>query len=167
MERQTVIKPPQNPAQRKRYVRKKEVPYVFLAGSIEMGAAEDWQTVYTEKFTQAGYGVFNPRRDDWDASWVQNYESPQFYQQVTWELGNINIADIVVMRFASGTQSPISLLELGIIAGQNGFKEYKDRVVFVICPEDFWRYGNVQVTCDYFGIPLYNTDEEFFNEFGL
>ena len=40
--------------------------HVFLAGSIEMGKAEDWQSEMTKFFNELDWGVFNPRRDDWD-----------------------------------------------------------------------------------------------------
>ena len=39
---------------------------IFLAGSIEMGKAEDWQTKVTEKFKPYDVLILNPRRDDWD-----------------------------------------------------------------------------------------------------
>lgn len=54
--------------------RKGVVPRsLFLAGSIEMGVAVDWQTSLT-KFLERPENrmgcdfVFNPRRDDWDSS---------------------------------------------------------------------------------------------------
>lgn len=54
---------------------------VFLAGSIEMGKAIDWQTELGEFFHKQGWDVFNPRRDDWNSTWKQEYDNPQFYQQ--------------------------------------------------------------------------------------
>ena len=44
---------------------------VFLAGSIEMGNADNWQEKATKTFIDKGWIVFNPRRDDWDSSWEQ------------------------------------------------------------------------------------------------
>lgn len=58
-----IYKPPCNIA--KRDFSKK---YVFLAGTIEMGKSEDWQSDITSFFTDRGWGVFNPRRDDWDSN---------------------------------------------------------------------------------------------------
>ena len=40
---------------------------VFLAGSIEMGAAEDWQTRLVASLD--GVVALNPRRAAWDSSW--------------------------------------------------------------------------------------------------
>jgi hypothetical protein len=44
---------------------------VFLAGSIEMGVAEDWQTIVSNKMEELEMPItiFNPRRDSWDSSW--------------------------------------------------------------------------------------------------
>lgn len=116
-------------------------PFVFLAGSIEMGAADNWQ----QRVALALDGqliVLNPRRDDWDSSWVQSKDNPQFRAQVEWELAALDRADVVLMYFDPATHSPISLLELGL---------YHNKMV-VCCPEGFWRKGNVDIVCEWFGI---------------
>lgn len=122
-------------------------PTVFLAGSIEMGKAEDWQTEMARFFFESGYTVFNPRREDWDSSWKQEYENPQFFQQVTWELNALEQANVIVMYFVPETQSPISLLELGLFANS--------KKLHVVCPQGFWRKGNIEIVCDRYEIPLY------------
>ena len=63
-----IYKPPMNIAKRDMATR-----YVFLAGSIggnlETGTlCEDWQAEMTEFFNLHNWGVFNPRRDDWNSS---------------------------------------------------------------------------------------------------
>ena len=63
-----IFKPPMNVAKRDR--NKKSV---FLAGSIEMGKAEDWQARVGNLFLEQNYNVFNPKREDWDASWIQSF----------------------------------------------------------------------------------------------
>ena len=122
-------------------------PSVFLAGSIEMGAAENWQTDKAMFFQRLGFDVFNPRRHDWDASWEQKFENPQFYQQVNWELHALEAADLILMYFAPSTKSPISLLELGLFA--------ESRKIVVVCPDEFWRRGNVEIVCNRYNIPFY------------
>jgi len=123
---------------------------VFLAGSIEMGLAENWQGI-VEKFLQnKPVTIFNPRRDDWDPSWKQEKNNPQFNQQVNWELDRLTQADIIFMYFEPNTKSPISLLELGAFAYKN---------IMVCCPDGFWRKGNVEIFCERNGIPLYNNLE--------
>jgi hypothetical protein len=124
------------------------VPMVFLAGSIEQGKAVDWQAELGAQLDKQGCIVLNPRRDDWDATWEQSRDNPQFYEQVMWELMGLDLADVVAMYFQPGTQSPISLLELGLIA--SGWK------AMVCCPEGFWRKGNVDIVCEMMEIPLFN-----------
>jgi hypothetical protein len=122
---------------------------IFLAGSIEMGVAEDWQTEIETLFKDVSrVTLFNPRREEWDASWTQDIENPQFYQQVNWELNALEKSDLIFMYFAPGTKSPISLLELGLFA-------HTGKMV-VCCPEGFWRKGNVDIVCDRYGIPVFS-----------
>ena len=83
-----IFTPPQNISTRNRLKKS-----VFLAGSIEMGSAEDWQKSLGEWLSEKNYNVFNPRRTDWDSSWIQSYENPQFSQQVKWELNSLDKAD--------------------------------------------------------------------------
>jgi hypothetical protein len=123
-------------------------PSIFLAGSIEMGAAENWQSKILNDFKRYDILFFNPRRDDWDSSWKQELNNPQFYEQVTWELDHLNKADIIALYFDPNTKSPISLLELGLYANT--------RSVVVCCPDEFWRKGNVDIVCQRYGIPVFN-----------
>lgn len=120
---------------------------IFLAGSIEMGVAEDWQSKIVDVLRNKNVTILNPRRDDWDSSWIQEQSNPQFNQQVNWELNNLDRADIIFMYFAPETKSPISLLELGRYVGTN---------MIVCCPEGFWRKGNVDIVCTRHNTPLFN-----------
>ena len=70
---------------------------VFLAGTIEMGNSEDWQTKVSNALSDRPYTILNPRRVDWDSSWSQEFENPQFYQQVTWELNALDKADFIIL----------------------------------------------------------------------
>lgn len=124
---------------------------VFLAGSIEMGTAENWQEEIGEFFDKEFWNVFNPRRDNWDNNWEQKYSNPQFFQQVNWELNALEKADLIIMYFSPNTKSPISLLELGLYA--------QSKKIEVVCPEGFWRKGNVDIICDKYNIPLYDNFE--------
>jgi hypothetical protein len=129
--------------------------YIFLAGSIEMGKAEDWQNKLTEYVDENHPAVhlLNPRRDDWDSSWEQTIENKQFREQVEWELDALDEADVVVMYFDPKTKSPISLLELGLHANTG-------KKMVGCCPDGFWRKGNVEVVCNRYNIPLVNSMEE-------
>lgn len=128
------------------------VSFVFLAGSIEMGAAVDWQREMADLLSAEDCNVMNPRRDDWDASWTQEVSNNQFLEQVSWELHWLERSDLVVMYFAPGTQSPITLLELGLFA-QSG-------KLIVCCPEGFWRKGNVDIVCARYGVRTAETLDE-------
>jgi len=132
------------------------LPKVFLAGSIEMGTAEDWQ-VKVEKGldTFDGY-ILNPRRDIFDATLKQSIDNPIFKEQVDWELDAQDLADIILMYFAPTTKAPISLLELGLYAPSGK--------MIVCCPEGFWRRGNVEIVCDRFAITLVETLDELITE---
>jgi hypothetical protein len=120
---------------------------IFLAGSIEMGIAEDWQSKIVNILKGKDVTLLNPRRDDWDSSWIQEQSNPQFNHQVNWELNNLDRADIIFMYFVPETKSPISLLELGKYVGTN---------MVVCCPEGFWRKGNVDIMCTRHDTPLFN-----------
>lgn len=123
---------------------------IFLAGSIEMGKAVNWQErVITELSRFSQVDILNPRRPDWDSSWEQKITNPQFNEQVTWELDNLEAADFIFMYLQPETLSPISLLELGM------FAEEASKLI-VCCPDGFWRKGNVDIVCNRFDIDLFD-----------
>jgi hypothetical protein len=126
---------------------------VFLAGSIEMGVATDWQEALIRALADRDVAVLNPRRDAWDASWRQAIDNPQFREQVEWELDGLDRADVIAMWFAPDTKAPITLLELGLHA--RGGK------LVVGCPDGYWRKGNVEVVCARFGAPLIDRWDAF------
>lgn len=150
----------------------KDKTKIFLAGSIEVGMAETWQqrvaakievaveclttgekdhatsesalTTGERNLTTDKFVLLNPRRDDWDSTWKQTRDDPQFRQQVTWELSSLRLADWILLYFDPATKSPISLLELGLYANSGK--------LVVVCPDGFWRKGNVDIVCDFYGI---------------
>lgn len=125
---------------------------VFLAGSIELGQAEHWQKKVIDALSDKPIRFLNPRRDDWDSSWSQDINNDEFVEQVVWELTSLEMAQIVIMYFDPNTKSPISLLELGLHA--------KEQKLVVLCPEGFWRKGNVDVVCEYYSINQVDTFDE-------
>ncbi|KAF2493317.1 hypothetical protein BU16DRAFT_429209, partial [Lophium mytilinum] len=134
----------------------KQPASIFLSGSIEMGKAIDWQTALTKRLEHLPITIFNPRRDDWDSSWEEDITNAKFREQVDWELDQMALADVTVVCFVAGTQSPISLMELGLNA--------RDGKVVVCCPKGFWKRGNVQIVCHRYGIPVVETVEELAEE---
>lgn len=126
---------------------------VFLAGSIEMGLADEWQSLVETALQDLPVVVLNPRRVAWDASWVQTIENPVFREQVEWELEAQERASVIGMYFAPATKAPITLLELGLFA--------RTGKLIVCCPDGYWRKGNVEVVCARYGVPLVADFGEF------
>lgn len=126
---------------------------IFLGGSIDMGAAENWQERLTKDLSDyQNLVILNPRRDDWDSSWVQDpTPGTQFYEQVSWELECQEQADIIVYYFTADSKAPITLLELGLFSEDN---------VVVCCPKEFYRYGNVKMVCERYDITIVETYED-------
>lgn len=128
---------------------------IFLAGSIEMGKAKDWQKEFIDTFsnhikdyniTNVNFAICNPRRPDWDSTWVQSEQNPYFFQQVDWELRYLERCLYKIFFFAENTISPISLLELGKFANSNDS--------FVIVEDNYQRKGNVDIFCKRYNIPI-------------
>ncbi len=140
-----IIKPPTKLEQIKLYNKYNSI--FFLAGSIEMDKAERWQDMVSKELDDKKTLILNPRRDEWNSDWKQNIKNKEFVKQVNWELDGIQYADIVLMYFDPNTKSPVTMLELGLIASEcNG--------LIVCCPEGFWRKGNVDIVCKRYKIKI-------------
>lgn len=122
---------------------------IFLAGTIDMGNSENWQQKVIDTYGHWGnVDIYNPRRDDWDSSWIQEFSNDQFYRQVKWEINAMKKCDIIVMYFLATSQSPITLLELGLFAASGKLR--------VCCEPGFWRRGNVEIVCEEYHVPFYS-----------
>lgn len=136
---------------------------LFLAGSIEMGTAENWQTKVIENLKKLNLKhnlvVLNPRRKDWNPNWEQDISNPQFNEQVNWELDMIEESNLTVFYFDPNTKSPITLMELGLVSAMIC------GVGIVYCPDGFWRKGNVDIMVSRKNGKLWsvNTYEELIN----
>ena len=71
-----IVKPPKR-------VTFGEQKTIFLAGSIDNGAAKDWQASVIKSLSKIDVCILNPRRNEWDASWEQSINNPIFKEQVT------------------------------------------------------------------------------------
>lgn len=128
------------------------MPRVFMGGSIDMGGAPDWQAAMTRALSDMDVVILNPRRPDWNPEWKPEASEPEFRRQVEWELAALEASDVIVMYFAPGTQSPISLLEMGLFA--------RSGKLIVLAPDGFWRKGNVDITAEAYGVRQVQTMEE-------
>lgn len=130
---------------------------VFLAGTIDMGASENWQEKAAGLFRKkkGTFILYNPRQ----AEWHPEREGEMEYQ-VNWELEHLEKAEWILMNFLPESQSPVTLLEMGLHA--------RSRKLLVVCSPGYFRYDNVRITCKKYGIPLYPTIEEAIDaNFGL
>jgi len=141
--KQTTIKSPNRP--------RANVNTIFLAGSIDQGNAEMWQDEITNMVYQSPCTVLNPRRDDWDSTWREDINDPNFFEQVSWELDMMHNANLVVFYFDPLTQSPVTLMELGLMASSGK--------CLVCCSQGYWKKGNVDILCQRFDIPLFENKE--------
>jgi Nucleoside 2-deoxyribosyltransferase like len=129
---------------------------IFLAGAIDQGEAVDWQRKVARALDQFDINILNPRRDDWDSSWEQTADDPQFRQQVEWELDAQEAADMVVFVFTKDSKAPITFLEFGLFAPK------KDAVV---CAEEgFYRQGNLDIVAERHKVPMYHDLDEMIGD---
>jgi Nucleoside 2-deoxyribosyltransferase like len=131
-------------------------PTLFLGGSIEMGHAFDWQSQTIRLFEEDDYVILNPRRPDWDSTWIQSAGNPQFDWQVNWELNGIDAADCVIMYMDENTKSPITMMELGYCAGKVYAGDIAKTVAY--CRDGFWRKGNVDIISSRNHIQVFDGD---------
>ncbi|KAF5008539.1 hypothetical protein FDECE_5195 [Fusarium decemcellulare] len=138
--RSQVIYAPSNEAPR-------GVKSVFLAGTTSRVDTSDWRETLSTSLSDVPVTIYNPYRADWDSSWREDINFAPYREQVEWELEKQDKADIVVVYFHPATQAPVSLLEFGIWARIPG-------KTIVVCPEGYWKRGNVQIVCKKFGVEM-------------
>lgn len=118
---------------------------VSLAGSIERGKAGNWQQQVQPALADESGLLLNPRRADGNPAWRAEADEPGFRRQVEWELAALEQTDIVLMYFAPGTQSPITLLESGLHA--------RSGKLLVAAPAGYWRKSNLDIPAVRYGVP--------------
>lgn len=118
---------------------------LFTAGSIEMGAAVQWQQRLVDHLCDLPITITNPRRGHWDPNVNAKREDPDFFSQVEWELDALTNADVICYFFDCATVSPVTLMELGLWAHSGK--------IIVCCDQRYWRQGNVDIVCERYGIP--------------
>jgi hypothetical protein len=137
--------------------------YIFLAGTIDNGDSLDWQSQLPEDIKKNvniisedlinRIVLVNPRRLDWDISWEQKYENDKFREQVNWELSSLEMSDIILMNFLPNSKSPITLLEFGLHVKSQ-------KPMFICCPNEFYRVGNIDVTAKFYGKHVSKTQNQ-------
>ena len=140
-----------HPDEGKAEVNEAEYTRIFLAGTIDMGKSIDWQKTTCDWFRarpQGKYILYNPRRDKGLSGEMSDFE-----HQVNWELEHLEKADLIIMNILASSKSPITLLEMGL--------HMRSGKLHVICEPGFYRYDNVRITCNRYGVPLYHSMDEF------
>lgn len=128
---------------------------IFLAGTIDMGNSKDWQHEVVEHYKGISPLTFyNPRRDFVEGGFITDPDD--FKYQVNWELYHQEKCSAIIMFIAGTSKSPITLMELGLFANSGR--------LYVICEPEFYRYGNVEVTCKRYRVPLYNKLEDIYDK---
>ncbi len=118
---------------------------IFLAGVIDMGSADEWSLQVVEGLKDYDVQLLDPRRDDWDNSWKQSVDDPQFREQLVWEQTGLAEADYRTFVLLEDSKGPITLMEMG---------EYADEPGVACCEEGYERQGNVDVVALMKGMPL-------------
>lgn len=137
--------PPENPE----YTGDKSV---FLAGSIEMGKAVQWQRQMADTLQDLPVTLCNPRRGHWDPNVTKSAKDASFKQQVVWELTALEKADLIIFFFDANTVSPVTMMELGLWADSGK--------VLVCCDPRFWRAGNIHLVCERYNVPYVEKFED-------
>ena len=129
---------------------------IFLAGAIDQGKAEDWQAKVSQALGEFDITILNPRRDDWDSSWDQDADNPQFREQVEWELDAQDAADLIVFVFTKDSKAPITFLEFGLFAPK--------KEAIVCAEEGFYRSGNLDIVAERHKVPMYHNLDEMIGD---
>lgn len=129
---------------------------IFLAGTIDMGNSENWQSALVETFSssEGRYILYNPRRDTFTST------PEEMEYQVNWELDHLEKSQIIIMNILGSSNSPVTLLEMGLFM--------KSGKLLVACEPDYYRHSNVLLTCARYNVPLYPSLQSLIQEqFGL
>lgn len=124
----------------KKKEKEKKSIKIFLAGSIDMGTSIYWYDKIIKDIAinkDVNYFFFVPRR-------IENFTDDMHFEQITWELNLLEKSDYIYMYFLGNSKSPISMLEFGLF-----IKECPEKIT-VFCPEEFWRYKNIEITAAFY-----------------
>lgn len=112
-----------------------------------MGKAPEWQKEIMKTLVHHPFAIYNPRRGP-EFKWEAGNDA-LFKEQVDWEHKHLSESSIIAMFISGETKAPISLMEMGMFATSGR--------LIVACEKNFWRLGNVQWVCRYYGITLVHT----------
>ena len=79
---------------------------IFLAGTIDDGKSEDWQSKLIKEFSEYNITILNPRRNNWG-----DLTDNELRKQITWELDHLEKADIIFQNLVFSDPIHASALE--------------------------------------------------------
>lgn len=129
---------------------------VFLAGTIDNGKAEPWAHLIADEFKDQAINFFDPRRAIWDGSMEQRARNPVFRHQVEWETAHLEGCDIPFFNFVGGSLSPVTIGEINYVVASRANATVFRPMPIVVCPDDFWRKGNIELLCEAHDIIVHN-----------
>lgn len=132
----------------------------FLCGSIDGGAAIQWQQMIEEALADEDIVIFNPRRLDFDPQAIYSEDNPYMIEQIEWELNQIESSDIVVFYFDPAGKAPITLYEMGLVSNRV-FKG--EKIGIVCCPKGYWKRANVIVNAMFYDFHIVESIDDLVN----
>lgn len=125
---------------------------IFLAGTTSPTGEPDWRQTLTRALLNLPITIYNPKRDDWDSTWREDFSDDRWAEQVQWELEMQDKADVVVVFFHGVSPAPISLLELGLCV--------RSGRAIVCSLEGYSKRGNVEAVCRRYGARLVYSEDD-------
>lgn len=125
---------------------------IFLAGTTSATGEPDWRATLIAGLASHNVTIFNPKRDDWDSTWTEDFSDPRWAEQIQWELDMQDAADVIVVFFHGVTAAPIALAELGM-STRTGKT--------VACALDgYSKRGYVEAVCRKYMAPFVRSEED-------
>ena len=118
---------------------------IFLAGSMDFNSESNWRKRVINEFNK-DYNFFDPTITNHDT-----LTNSQMEKHIQWELAALELSDKVLLNFLSVSESPISLIELGMYV--------KTTKLIVVCPDKFYKSRYIKTLCATYATPFF-TDVE-------
>lgn len=125
---------------------------IFLGGTASDTGEPDWRDTLNKGLADQAVAIFDPKRDDWDSTWREDFSDTRWADQIQWELDMQDTADIIVVLFHGVTAAPISLAEMGMAARTGKL---------IACALDgYCKKGYVEAVCRKFKAPFVRSEDE-------
>lgn len=115
---------------------------VFLAGSIDFQLSSNWRKYVIARI--GGRLIFDPTNENHNS-----LSDSEMKNHIAWELEALSLSDTIFLNFLPDSESPISLVELGLYV--------KSNKLIVICPKEFYKSRYVIQLCSTYNTPLFDS----------